>query len=151
MTDRCSEPQGIWTDGSSLISTGLDQTLNSWLIQLDMTATQDLGASQHMQESAQTADHGVMDGTASSKPHGSKGRPPAALGGTFAETLANKHEKGDHAACTCSFSLSKIDKQRLQVLEPSCLAILSTYKDPDVPVAMLAIVVGRGTQVLTQT
>lgn len=103
-----------------------------------------------MQESALTADPGITDQSAFSLPRGSQGRPAAATGGAFVETLAKKHEKGDHAANTCSFSLSRIAKQRLQVLEPSSLAILSTTQSSAASVAMIAIVAGRGTQVLSR-
>lgn len=150
MIEPCSGPQGIWTDGISLISTGLDQSLNSWLIQLVMAATQASGASQQMQESPETADHGTMNQSASGEPHGSQGCLPAALEGNCVETSANKHDHGDHAAYTCSISLSRTAKQQLQVLEPSSLAILSTFELPADPIAILAMVVGRGTQVLWQ-
>lgn len=150
MTDLCPATQGIWTDGSSLIAAGLDQNLNSWLIQQVKTAAQAPGASQHVQESALTADPGTTDQSASSLPHGSQGRPAAATGGAFVETLAKKHEKGGPAANTCSFSLSRIAKQRLQVLEPSSLAILSTNQSSAASVAMIAVVAGRGTQVLSR-
>ena len=147
--------QGIWTNGSRLLSTGLDQRVHSWHIQSAPAAPLEPSAApQNLLSSTKAAgsvDDRASDQSSFGEPHFNSS---AAHGNAVLEEFTNPRESlqvsGGLAPRSCGLSFCKQVKQLLQVLEPSGLQVLAGCESASLSLdAVLAMVTGRGTQILS--